>query len=339
MPTPGTLYNYGNNELWVSFDYGVSWGNVENFSSSPHYTSGCIEGEIYKCCANVQGTVWRSINFGNSFEEIREDIKYNLEVGINHGIVYGLSSYPYPEVGFRLKYSNDYALNFIEIPIDSSVAFWVPSGHYPKISRGTEPGELYLVSWWPDYHYKIFHSADTGYTWTEKFESEYINILSWSLSYTAGRQQGSFYVSRITYDYATQYSFVYIDYSSDYGKTFTTFFHGAPSPQPSNYPENFSAHNIELQWTDPDEGVLPHAYLVLMSEISFEAIKTPIDNVAVPDSYTVKNISYGVEKCIFTNLTPGTLYYFRIFPYTSNGDLINYKTEGGGIQAMKMTKE
>jgi len=110
-------------------------------------------------------------------------------------------------------------------------------------------------------------------------------------------------------------------------------------PQPSNYPENFSAHNIELGWTDPVNGVLPHAYLVLMSDISFEAIETPIDNVAVPDSDTAKNISYGIEKCTFTNLQAGTLYYFKIFPYTVIGDLINYKTEGGGIQAMKMTKE
>ena len=110
-------------------------------------------------------------------------------------------------------------------------------------------------------------------------------------------------------------------------------------PIPSNYPENFSAHNIELEWTDPVSGVLPHANLVLMSDISFEAIDIPIDNVLVSDSDTAKNILYEVEKCIFTNLAPATVYYFKIFPYTINGDLINYKTEGGGIQAMKMTKE
>ncbi|MCB9014733.1 MAG: hypothetical protein H6541_02980 [Lentimicrobiaceae bacterium] len=27
--TPGALYNYGNNKLWVSFDYGVSWQYIE----------------------------------------------------------------------------------------------------------------------------------------------------------------------------------------------------------------------------------------------------------------------------------------------------------------------
>ena len=85
-------------------------------------------------------------------------------------------------------------------------------------------------------------------------------------------------------------------------------------PEPENYPENFSAHNIEMEWIDPVNGVLPHAYFVLMSDISFEAIEIPVDNVAVPDSETAKNIAHGVEKCMFTNLTLGTLYYFKIFP-------------------------
>jgi hypothetical protein len=110
-------------------------------------------------------------------------------------------------------------------------------------------------------------------------------------------------------------------------------------PEPSNYPENFSAHNIILEWEDPTTGVLPTANLVLMSNVGFEAIEIPVDNVAVPNSVTAKNIAYGVERCLFTNLTPSTIFYFKIFPYTVNGDFINYKTDGGGIQAMKMTSE
>ncbi len=110
-------------------------------------------------------------------------------------------------------------------------------------------------------------------------------------------------------------------------------------PQPSNFPRNFSAHNIVLIWDDPEEGILPDAYLVRLSQISYNAIPVPVDNKSVPNSDSVKNITYGVEKCTFTNLIPATLYYFKIFPYTTNGDEINYKTEGGGIQAMKMTKE
>jgi hypothetical protein len=225
---PGAVYNnylIETNELSVSFDYGKNWENVNNYGSTPEYTSGCIEGEIYKCCADVQGTVWRSIDFGNNFEEIRQDIKFRLEVGVNPGIVYGFANYPYPQVGFYLNFSNDYALNFIQIPIDSAVAFWQISGIYPQISHGTEPGELFLVSWWPDYHFKIFHSIDIGYTWTQKFESGPISIFSWSVGYTAGRQPGSFYVFRLIYDPTYNHRLLYIDYSDDYGETFTTYFH------------------------------------------------------------------------------------------------------------------
>ena len=334
--TPGALYNYGNNELWVSFDYGVNWEHKQNYGSS-RFASGCINGEIFKCCADVQGTIWRSIDYGNEFIEITQDAKYILETGVIEGNLYGRDGHS--GIGYNLHFSTNYGEEFITIPIDSSVAFWSIGGYWPKISRGTEPGELYLVSWWPDYHYKIFHSVDTGYTWTEKFESDYIDIYYWGVGYTAGRQPGSFYVQRSTMDPITQQFFFNIDYSSDYGETFHTFYHEGPKPEPDNYPENFSAHNIELEWNDPVNGILPHANLVLMSDISFEAIEIPIDNVAVPDSDIAKNIPYGEEKCLFTNLIPATVYYFKIFPYTVSGGEINYKTDEGGIQTMKMTKE
>ncbi len=74
-------------------------------------------------------------------------------------------------------------------------------------------------------NYKIFHSVDTGYTWTEKFESEYIDVYYWQLVYTAGRESGSFYVMRSTFDPTFNHRLLYIDYSNDYGETFTTFFH------------------------------------------------------------------------------------------------------------------
>jgi gliding motility-associated-like protein len=243
--TPGALYNYYG-ELWVSFDYGESWELVDDIGSTPGYTSGCIEGEIYKCCANVEGTVWRSIDYGNEFVEIRDDIKFKLEVGINEGIVFGLANYSYPEMGFYLNFSNDYSLNFTQIPIDSTIAYWVPSGQYPQISRGTESGEIYLFSWWLEPNYKIFHSVDTGYTWTEKFESDYIDLYFWRVHYTAGREPGSFYVMRSRINPPGDHIWLYIDYSNDYGETFTTYFHDLDSTITSiNYPEsnNFSLSN------------------------------------------------------------------------------------------------
>ena len=252
--TPGALYNYGWNELWVSFDYGESWEYIDGPFSMIYYFSGCINGEIYKSWTNEtlwQVELYRSENYGLSFELIDESIEVGLlEVGHIEGEVYGLNGSA--GIGYNLNHSTDFGDNFTEIPIDSTVAFYSVSGHYPQISRGTEPGELYLVSWWPDYHYKIFHSTDTGYTWTEKYESDYINVYFWRVSYTAGREPGSFYVLRSRINPAGDHVWLYIDYSSDYGETFTTYFHDLdstitsvnPIKQPdfkmSNYPNPFS---------------------------------------------------------------------------------------------------
>ncbi|MBE9491502.1 MAG: hypothetical protein IMY70_01340, partial [Bacteroidetes bacterium] len=43
--TPGALYNYGWNELWVSFDYGESWEYKEDYSYAK-YATGFYNGEI-----------------------------------------------------------------------------------------------------------------------------------------------------------------------------------------------------------------------------------------------------------------------------------------------------
>jgi hypothetical protein len=250
--TSGTLYNYGHNELWVSFDEGVSWTFRENYSYSGKYTSGGINGEIYKNGTDVAGTLYFSDDYGTNFIINNINIKFNIEVGTEPGEFYGRSGQA--DIGYSVEYSYDYGVNFLTIPIDSSIAYWSIGGHYPQISRGTEPGELYLVSWWPDYHYKIFHSVDTGYTWTQQYESDSISIYYWGVQYTAGREPGSFYVKRTRFAPTLTHTEVYIDYSTDYGQTFTTYFHDLvpdftsvnsiekPNISHSNYPNPFSNH-------------------------------------------------------------------------------------------------
>ena len=224
--SPGALYNFGNNELWVSFDYGNNWEHIESVGSA-NYTSGNVNGVIYKNGTDVPGTLYYSENFGFDFNVNNTNIKFRLEVGTQYSEIYGLSGIA--GVGYNLKYSSDFGQNFDNIPIDSTIAFWAPSGQKPKISRGTNTGELYITSWTPELHYKIFHSIDTGYTWTEKYESEYIDIYYWSVKFTAGREPGSFYVMRAKINPAGDHVWLYIDYSSDYGETFTTYFHDLDS--------------------------------------------------------------------------------------------------------------
>lgn len=225
----GALYNYGWNELWVSLDYGQVWEFRENLGTDNRYGSGTTEGEIYKYCKNPTSFLYRSTDYGQTFEEINSGIFGFPEVGVSEGNFYMLSGVTWPSFYIEILSSYDFGYTFTTIDIDSSIYGYYLSGMFPEISRGTEPGELYLVSWWPDYHYKIFHSVDTGYTWTEKFESGYIEIFYWGVTYTAGRQPGSFYVKRATPAPSGDHTWLYIDYSSDYGETFTTYFHDLDS--------------------------------------------------------------------------------------------------------------
>ncbi len=218
--TPGVLYNYGYSELWVSFDFGKNWEYREDCSYA-NYATGFLNGEIYR---RSNYNLYKSDDYGETFELIVEELTEPLtDVGYQAGELFGFTGSS--GNGYKLYHSIDYGQTYTETLIDSAVAFWSPSGHYPKISRGTEAGEIYLVSWWVNSNYKIFHSVDTGYTWTEKFESEYIDVYYWQLVYTAGRESGSFYVMRSTFDPTFNHRLLYIDYSNDYGETFTTFFH------------------------------------------------------------------------------------------------------------------
>ncbi|MCK4678442.1 MAG: T9SS type A sorting domain-containing protein [Bacteroidales bacterium] len=222
--TLGALYNWGWNELWVSFDYGVNWEYREDYSYA-NYATGFSNGEIYR---RSDYNLYRSENYGETFELIVESLSEPLsDIGNQAGELFGFTGSA--GIGYNLYHSSDYGNFFTIIPIDSIVAFWQIGSYYPQISRGTEPGELYLMSWWPGSYYKIFHSIDTGYSWTEKFESGYIDIYYWGVSYTAGRDPGSFYVTRSTQDPTQFHAWLYIDYSSDYGETFTTYFHDLDS--------------------------------------------------------------------------------------------------------------
>lgn len=222
---PGALYNYGWNELWVSFDYGENWEYREDHTDYTKYFTGTNPGLIFK--GTWEG-FFKSTDFALTFELLPITVTCPFtEVGFNESEFFGI--YGEPGIYYNFVHTIDYGQTYTEIPIDSTVAFWQISGHYPGISRGAEPGELYLVSWWPDYHYKIFYSSDTGQIWHEEYESGYINIFYWGVDYTAGREPGSFYVIRGRLTPSGDHVWLYIDYSSDYGQTFTTYFHDLDS--------------------------------------------------------------------------------------------------------------
>lgn len=117
-------------------------------------------------------------------------------------------------------------------------------------------------------------------------------------------------------------------------------------PEPTNYPENFSANvgpfSIILNWDDATTGAqVPQAYLIKAS--TSNNITAPIDGTPVPDDLDLsdgsgaKNIVQGVETFTFTGLANNQVYYFRIYPYTNTGSLIDYKTDGNAPFASAST--
>ncbi len=322
--TNGALYNIGNNELWVSFDYGTSWEFRENYPGYTKFFSGVNQGLIFK--GNSQG-FFKSIDYAQSFELLPITVTCPFtEVGFFEPEFYGI----YGEAGiyFNFVHTIDYGQTYSEIPIDSAVAFWAPGGHYPQISRGTESGEIYLVSWWLDSNYKIFHSVDKGYTWTEKYESDYINIYYWRVNYTAGREPGSFYVMRSRINPAGDHVWLYIDYSSDYGETFTTYFHDLDSTitkvnpvkkievNLSNYPNPFTEKTI-IEFELPENCTNPllniyniHGILVKQFNITGKKSQqwdgTGFNGIKMPGgiylySISNRNISSQLNKLLFNN--------------------------------------
>jgi endonuclease I len=104
-------------------------------------------------------------------------------------------------------------------------------------------------------------------------------------------------------------------------------------PEPSNHISNFQAVNtnplnstITLSWTDATGAVLPDGYLIRASTTGFNQIPSPQDSIPEIPGNLLKLVEQGMHTVTFTTLLPGTLYYFKIFPYTNLGSNINYKT-------------
>jgi hypothetical protein len=124
-----------------------------------------------------------------------------------------------------------------------------------------------------------------------------------------------------------------------------TAFGGGPLPEPTNYPTNFATSTapftINLSWTDATGGQAPNGYLVLGSDqnnIVAPVDGTPVANdPALSDGHGTLNVIQGVQNCSFGNLPSNKPFYFKIYPYTNSGNLINYKTDGTAPSATATT--
>jgi len=103
---------------------------------------------------------------------------------------------------------------------------------------------------------------------------------------------------------------------------------GSAAPEPTNYPTNFSARNVKLQWTDATGTTVPQHYLIRVSTVGFNAITAPVDGTAYTDSATDLNVDYGEQQALFKGLNANTTYYFKLYGYTGSGSASDYKTDG-----------
>jgi hypothetical protein len=109
-------------------------------------------------------------------------------------------------------------------------------------------------------------------------------------------------------------------------------------PEPSNFPTNFSASNITLNWTDATGAIVPEGYLLRWSTVGFGAIADPVDGTPVGDGAYALNVAAGVQTAFISNLLPSTTYYFKLYGYTGSGATIDYKTDATVPMVMQTTQ-
>jgi len=186
---------------------------------------------------------------------MNESVFGTPEVGNSPGELYLRTGTPFD--GLYILKSNNYGLTFDTISINDEIAGTSPGGFYPEISHGAVPGELYLITWHlpgDDYVFRVYYSNDYGQNFQLKYQSGDANFSYWGYCFAAGREPGSFYVVRYTlssYEGKAAHLYLYIDYSTDYGQDYTTFFHDTDNGYDGN-PTSI-IHTISLI-SSPDGG-------------------------------------------------------------------------------------
>jgi hypothetical protein len=108
--------------------------------------------------------------------------------------------------------------------------------------------------------------------------------------------------------------------------------------EPSNHVTNaemLSGRNaIIVKWDDATAGVLPDGYLVKVSNTGFGSITAPVDGTDPSNDFDLTDgsasvkVEHGTGFISFVGLDQGQTYYAKIFPYTNEGTLIDFKIDG-----------
>lgn len=221
---PGVVYQIPLRHIdtfGVSFDFGKTF-QPKFFSNIFHASANCNSGEIY--IQNVSG-LYRSTDFGNTFiYQSQHDTIILEDIGSTTGEIYA-QKVPGPPFQYSLEYSNDFGLDFnlrnISFPS-------VPNYYLVELFHGASSGEIYFFIWYSLDSIYLFHSENNGQTIQLK------NVFLRNgdeVFFSGGKVPGTVYKVRRVEGESNGHihSYVWIDFSRDYGETFTTYFHSLDS--------------------------------------------------------------------------------------------------------------
>jgi len=249
--TKGVFYNFIQYppELYISTDYCCTWSPCSGLTApSPFYTSGNEEGIIYLRSYGLEG-LFKSQDYGENFQQVNDTAYGFIEVGTEPGEIYyhyGPSQFN----EFQLYLSIDGGENFDFIQeFDSVVAGINLSGHYPRVFRGSQAGELYFVSWHLPDHFNIYYSTDYGHSFDLRYESPVCDFYDESFAFTPGIEQGTLYYIKGMPWFDGTNTKVHIYYSVDTAKTFSEHIHILDSSFPVNiYTDDvFEQKKVDMQ--------------------------------------------------------------------------------------------
>ena len=260
----------------------------KHFHHPSEPASGCLPGEIlFRSYTSTGLVICRSTDYGSSFDTLpMADSLVLIDVGVLPGELYfeGYGTHTIIKVVTSFDYGATYQFHNISVPYY----------RYYDFRHGTMPGEYYLLVWvspYDDYFY-IYHTTDYGNTVT--LQQTHQDCFDYFVSFIAGRKPGTFYVARRNVHNPN----LYIDYSTDYGVTFTTYTHYLDSNYTGIvnrndqfnirvYPNPVSTHlNIELP---KDNGYNHLQILNLFGQVSLQQeIKPGSKKVLVDVSKLVK---------------------------------------------------
>jgi PKD repeat protein len=263
--TPGVIYGYLSPEnLFISYEHGQEGSWIFRANNYHGGQSGITEGFLF-CDVTKHST-----DYGNTFIDhslfgyfgLLKSVEIDNEVEMGYAIVYDWSV---PD-SIWLLITND---NFENMNIQYS--FNWPSSIFTGLSRGNEPGEVYLqkTSFYGNER-ELYYSENFGESWIFK---NY--LLKGKIS--GGRQPCElFFISNYT-QLMGEIKHTYIYHSLDYGETFTVhhpFSYGS-DPYYANFEATPLVGNTPLivQFND------------LSSGENIESWEWDFDNDGIIDSY------------------------------------------------------